>query len=211
MPALVDKGVVVQFSKRGCFVSLNNKKILTSSRLENDFFKLDGCSAIDFTSNNVEILKSVNAITEKEDRDKGKSHKLKSVSMKKVCQDIKGYNTIVTEKVFYERLGHLNPKDVRKLVADKMVEGVIIKGGDPATNCSACALGKMTAGKHTSHGKVLTEDIGDVIHSNICGLIMPPTIYGEKYFVTFLDVWSCYSWVETMIKKSGVGNLLIAF
>ena len=80
VPALVDKGAMVQFSKRGCFVSLNNKKILTGSRLENGFFKLDGCSATDFTSNNVEILKSVNAITEKEDRDKG-NHTNRNLSL----------------------------------------------------------------------------------------------------------------------------------
>ena len=41
-----------------------------------------------------------------------------------------------------------------------------------------------------------------VIHTNIFGPFIHPTMRGHKYFITFINDYSCYSFVEFLHEKS---------
>ena len=47
-----------------------------------------------------------------------------------------------------------------------------------------------------------------VIHTNICRSFTPPAMGGHKYFITFIDGYSCYGFIELIREKS---NSLEAF
>ena len=46
-----------------------------------------------------------------------------------------------------------------------------------------------------------TELLG-VIYTNICGSFTPPAMGGHKYFITFIDDYSSYGFVELIREKS---------
>ena len=46
-----------------------------------------------------------------------------------------------------------------------------------------------------------TELLG-VIHTDICGSCTPPAMGGLKYFITFIDDFSRYGFVELICEKS---------
>ena len=41
-----------------------------------------------------------------------------------------------------------------------------------------------------------------VIHTDICGPFIPPAMSSHKYFITFIDYYSRYGFVELILEKS---------
>ena len=48
------------------------------------------------------------------------------------------------------------------------------------------------------------DNVGEVLYSDVCGKITPPTIFGEEYIVTFIDELSGYIFTYLIKKKSDV-------
>ncbi|RVW68751.1 Retrovirus-related Pol polyprotein from transposon TNT 1-94 [Vitis vinifera] len=73
-----------------------------------------------------------------------------------------------------------------------------------------CTWGKMTA-------KTRKEKIDrcggtlDLIHTDICGPLTPTTLGGYKYFITFIDDFSRYGYVELIHEKFDSLNVFKAF
>ena len=70
-----------------------------------------------------------------------------------------------------------------------------------------CIKGKLTAKIRNAKADRFTELLG-VIHTNICGPFTPPAMGGHKYFITFIDNYSQYGFIELIREKS---NSLEAF
>ena len=73
--------------------------------------------------------------------------------------------------------------------------------------CVDCIKGKLTAKVRNAKIDRCLELLG-VIHIDICGLFTPPATGGHKYFITFIDDYSRYGFVELICEKS---NSLEAF
>ena len=69
--------------------------------------------------------------------------------------------------------------------------------------CDACTSGKMHR-KPFKKSIPIPNDIGDVLYSDVCGPITPLSHGGSKYFVTFTDGASRYSWVYFLKARSDV-------
>ena len=63
--------------------------------------------------------------------------------------------------------------------------------------CVDCIKGKLIAKIKANR---CTELLG-VIHIDICGSFTPPTMGGHKYFITFIDDYSCYGFVKLICDK----------
>jgi hypothetical protein len=50
-----------------------------------------------------------------------------------------------------------------------------------------------------------------LVHSDLCGPIYSPCLYGYKYFLTFIDDLSRHTWVYFLKLKSEVFNLFLAY
>ncbi|KAJ9697292.1 hypothetical protein PVL29_009194 [Vitis rotundifolia] len=76
--------------------------------------------------------------------------------------------------------------------------------------CVVCLKGKMTA--KTRKEKV--DKCGstlNLIHTDICGPLTPTALGGYKYFITFIDDFSRYGYVELIHEKSDSLNVFKAF
>ena len=55
------------------------------------------------------------------------------------------------------------------------------------------------------------ESTLDLIHIDICGPMTPTALGGYKYFITFIDDFSRYGYIELIHEKSDSLNVFKAF
>lgn len=62
-----------------------------------------------------------------------------------------------------------------------------MKDPDSKLECTACDQGKMNRKKFNLFIANRSDRPGEVIYSDLCGKISPPTLHNEKYVIHFLD------------------------
>ena len=66
-------------------------------------------------------------------------------------------------------------------------------------------------GMSTLIGKILFMEIAIFFFSHICGPLTPTALGGYKYFITFIDDFSRFGYVELIHEKSDSLNVFKAF
>lgn len=107
-------------------------------------------------------------------------------------------------KIWHERLGHLNLKQIKNMRANNVVEGLTLSDSDQTDFvCEACAYGKQC--RFPFHKSVRGElQPGDLVYSDICGPMSHISIQGMRYFVLFKDAATSYRHVYFIKQKSDV-------
>lgn len=107
-------------------------------------------------------------------------------------------------KNWHSKLGHINIKDIKKLIDKQMVTGMDIKTTDCdyfETPCEICIKGKQVRApfntERTRAGRPL-----EIIHSDLCGPIDPPTWDNKKYILTLMDDYTHYVVIYLLEYKS---------
>ena len=77
-------------------------------------------------------------------------------------------------------------------------------------DCSACKLGKSKSLSFPSHGSRKTSCF-DMIHSDVWGITPVISHANYKYFVTFIDDYSKYTWIYFLRSKSEVCSVFKKF
>ncbi|KAJ9679813.1 hypothetical protein PVL29_021660 [Vitis rotundifolia] len=109
--------------------------------------------------------------------------------------------------LWHKRLGHISRQRLERLVRDGVLSNLDFSDFE---TCVVCLKGKMTA-------KTRKEKIDrcgstlDLIHTDICGPLTPTALGGYKYFITFIDNFSRYGYVELIHEKSDSLNVFKAF
>ena len=99
----------------------------------------------------------------------------------------------------WHRLGHIGVKRMKKLHADKLLESLDYKSFD---TCEPCLMGKMT--KTPFSGPMeRANDLQEIIHTDVCGLMSVEACGGYHYFLTFTNDLSRYRYISLMKHKSG--------
>ncbi|RVW16023.1 Retrovirus-related Pol polyprotein from transposon TNT 1-94 [Vitis vinifera] len=109
--------------------------------------------------------------------------------------------------LWHKRLGHISRQRLERLVRDGVLFDLDFLDFE---TCVVCLKGKMTA--MTRKEKI--DRCGgtlDLIHTDICGPLTPTTLGGYKYFITFIDDFSRYGYVELIHEKSDSLNVFKAF
>ena len=77
--------------------------------------------------------------------------------------------------------------------------------------CSGCVLKKHLWDnfdkRASSHASVLLE----LVHSDFCGPLLSASFSGFKYFLTFIDDYSTFTWVYFLKLKSKVFDMFLAY
>ena len=109
--------------------------------------------------------------------------------------------------VWHQRLAHTSVKKIRKMASLEMVDGLILPNHDVSVNqpCPGCMCGKMQRSKFKL-GRTRATQIGQLIHSDVCGPMHIATPRGSKYFVLFTDDFSSYRTVFFLKQKSEVAD-----
>ena len=107
--------------------------------------------------------------------------------------------------LWHQRLAHISCKKISAMASQKVVYGLIIPldGVIPTAPCLGCMSGKM----HRSPfpiGRTRANQIGQLIHSDVCGPMQVPTPKGSRYFVLFTDDYSGWRVVYFIREKSEV-------
>ena len=68
--------------------------------------------------------------------------------------------------------------------------------------CVDCIKGKQT--KHTKKGATRSTELLEIIHTDICGPFDASSFGREKYFITFINDFLCYTYIYLLHEKSQV-------
>ena len=106
---------------------------------------------------------------------------------------------------WHDCLAHINKESILKL-KDATLDFNVTHANEEIT-CTTCDAAKMNKKKFAPIITPRAEKVGEVIYSDICGKISPPTIGGCQYIIHFLDEMSGYIFAFIAKQKSEAFNL----
>ncbi|KAG9444922.1 hypothetical protein H6P81_016262 [Aristolochia fimbriata] len=109
-------------------------------------------------------------------------YKLNAISPT-LCMSVKRSRDLDSSILWHHRLGHIGKERVLILVKEEII---------PELSFDEFGICKRKR----------SEELLDLIHSDICGPINVPSRHGHKYFITFIDDYSKYGYVYLLNKKS---------
>lgn len=126
----------------------------------------------------------------------------------RVIQDGDAYAYAAVEMVSIEdlhrRMGHIAPAAAKKLVDEGRISGLRIDPLSPTDfECDSCTAAKMQRKPvPKKRGTPLAENLGDVMHSDLCGKLAVESRGGRAYFMTMIDDATRYAEVFLLKNKS---------
>ena len=106
--------------------------------------------------------------------------------------------------VWHQRLGHSNHQNILKMFKLNVTNGLNLENNNlPSSPCHGCILGKMQRSHFPNTGTRATN-IGDLIHTDVCGPMETMSLGKARYFVLFKDDFSGWCEVKFLQNKSEV-------
>ena len=102
--------------------------------------------------------------------------------------------------IWHEKLGHLNEQDLKLMANRELVYGLNIKSDAKLSECEVCMREKLTRLPFPKTSENRTQDLLEIVYTDVCGPMRCPSVGGKKYFVTFIDDKS--RWCEVYFVKS---------
>jgi len=106
---------------------------------------------------------------------------------------------------WHKRMGHLNARDLMKLVKRESISGIKPNGDkvNELLSCDVCLRGKMSELPFTKATEICTEKL-NIIHSDVVGPMRVKSFGGARFFVTFIDDSTRWCEIYTLKNKSEV-------
>ena len=98
---------------------------------------------------------------------------------------------------WHMRLGHINLNRINGLFKDGILDDLVLEA---MPVCESCIEGKMTKRPFPPKGN-RSNELLELVHTNVCGLINIRAYGGYEYFITFIDDHSRYRYVYLMHYK----------
>ena len=110
----------------------------------------------------------------------------------------------LSQDIWHQRLAHVNQNTVNKMLSQQLVDGLHMNSEkNSKTVCSGCAYGKMHRLPFPT-GRTRANQVGQLIHSDVCGPMQTSTPGGARYFISFKDDFSGWRVVYFLKNKSEV-------
>ncbi|GKA13909.1 retrovirus-related pol polyprotein from transposon TNT 1-94 [Tanacetum coccineum] len=103
--------------------------------------------------------------------------------------------------LWHMRYGHLNFGDLKLLSSKGMVKG-LDQIDHPNQVCEGCLLGKHARSSFPKEATSRAKEPLQLIHTDLCGPITPPSHGKNLYFMLFIDDYSRKTWVYFLNEKS---------
>ena len=100
--------------------------------------------------------------------------------------------------LWHKLLGHISRQRIERLIKDEIIPDLDFSDFDTYVDY---IKGKLIAKVRNAKIDKCTELLR-VIHIDICGSFIPLAMSGYKYFITFIDDYFCYGFVELIREKS---------
>jgi hypothetical protein len=98
-------------------------------------------------------------------------------------------------ELWHRRMGHLHHRAL--LALREIVTGLPEFSVERQGVCKGCALGKNVKVAFPS-SKSKSKGILDLVHIDVCGLMLEELVSGSSYFATFIDDFSRRTWIFLM-------------
>ncbi|GJZ45100.1 putative ribonuclease H-like domain-containing protein [Tanacetum coccineum] len=119
--------------------------------------------------------------------------------------------TLDESMLWHRRLGHINFKNINKLVKDNLVRGLPIKRCENDQTCVACLKGKQH--RASCKSKVLNPIIKPLfmLHMDLFGPTFVSSLIHKKYCLVVTDDYSRFIWVFFLTSKDETSEILKNF
>eukprot|EP00253_Pinus_taeda_P014589 PITA_14589 len=111
-------------------------------------------------------------------------------------------------ELWHRRYGHLHYKIVPSM--SQMVNGFPEIKDDREGTCKGCTLGKNVK-KPFASSETRSQEILDLIHSDVCGPMLVKSLGGHQYYVNFIDDYSRKTWLYLLKNKDEVFKKFLEF
>ncbi|GJY28594.1 putative ribonuclease H-like domain-containing protein [Tanacetum coccineum] len=145
-----------------------------------------------------------------------RQHNMYTFDMKTVDSS-KGYTCLLAKassneaKLWHRRLGHLNFKNLNKLVKDNLVRGLPSKSFKNDHTCVACQKGKQhKASCKAKIDRYVTHPL-HTLHMDLFGPTSVRSINHASYCLVITDDCSRFCWVFFLAKKDETSSILKTF
>jgi transposase InsO family protein len=106
--------------------------------------------------------------------------------------------------LWHRRLGHVEMKQLNKLVKHDFVRGLKDVTFEKDKLCSACQAGKQVGKTHPKNSIVSTSKAFELLHMDLFGSTTYTSIGGNKHGFVIVDDFTRYTWVAFLVDKSNV-------
>ncbi|GJT96749.1 putative ribonuclease H-like domain-containing protein [Tanacetum coccineum] len=119
--------------------------------------------------------------------------------------------TLDESMLWHRRLGHINFKNINKLVKDNLVRGLPTKHFENDQTCVACLKGKQH--RASCKSKVLNPITKPLfmLHMDLFGPTFVSSLMHKKYCLVVTDDYSRFTWVFFLITKDETSEILKNF
>ncbi|GJR30518.1 putative ribonuclease H-like domain-containing protein [Tanacetum coccineum] len=145
-----------------------------------------------------------------------RQHNMYTFDMKNVASS-KGYTCLLAKassdeaKLWHRRLGHLNFKNLNKLVKGNLVRGLPSKSFKNDHTCVACQKGKQhKASCKAKIDRYVTHPL-HTLHMDLFGPTSVRSINHASYCLVITDDYSRFCWVFFLAKKDETSDILKTF
>lgn len=115
-----------------------------------------------------------------------------------------------TLKLWHRRLGHCGVDRIKSAVKKSLVTGMEEINGE-LDHCKGCIKGKMVKAPFPEKDAISSQNVLDLVHTDVCGPFSTKSAGGAKYFVTFIDDFSRMRALFPLASKNGVFGALREF
>ncbi|XP_062100847.1 uncharacterized protein LOC133806773 [Humulus lupulus] len=105
-------------------------------------------------------------------------------------------------ELWHYKLGHLNYRDLGKLVKLKAVRSVPNLAPLKEKVCGPCQLSKQVKSSHPPLKFLVTSKALELLHVDLMGLMQTESLSGKRYVMMCVDDYTRFSWVRFLREKS---------
>ncbi|GKB00178.1 putative ribonuclease H-like domain-containing protein, partial [Tanacetum coccineum] len=119
--------------------------------------------------------------------------------------------TLDESMLWHRRLGHINFKNINKLVKDNLVRGLPTKHFENDQTCVACLKGKQHRASCKSKVLNLITKPLFMLHMDLFGPTFVSSLMHKKYCLVVTDDYSRFTWVFFLTTKDETSEILKNF
>ena len=108
------------------------------------------------------------------------------------------------ERLWHRRHGYIGEKNLKKLADKRLVNNFDYDVSKQIGFCETCTRGKHHRNPFQSTGGTCSNELLELVYSDVCGKMNTKSIEGADYFFTFIDDKTHYVWVSPLKHKSEV-------
>lgn len=167
--------------------------ISVSKLTDNGFelhFKNDRCEIL---NNNIQIALAdkVNGL-----------YKLREPDKVYACKEEKHTTNCI--HFWHKVFGHRDPVAIKEMYSKNIINGMKIIDCGIKTECETSLQAKTTRLPFPKQSSSQSNDVLDLVHSDVCGPMQTQSASGKRYVLTFIDDYSRYTVIYLLRKKSEV-------